>query len=75
MLEWSLYPLTNNLLISSLLQISKISSVAFARGDPKTLIPEWSNDVDYNPAQGWFTNAVAQAKEDKGITIQPSTYI
>lgn len=30
------------------------------------MIPDWSDDIDYTPAQGWFTNAVAQAKEDKG---------
>jgi hypothetical protein len=44
----------------------KISSVAFAKGDPKNLIPEWSGDINHTPVQGWFTNAVAQAKEDKG---------
>jgi hypothetical protein len=46
-----------------------ISSVAFAKGDPKNLIPSWSDDIDYTPAQGWFTNAVAQAKEDKDALI------
>lgn len=39
-----------------------ISSVAFAKGDPQTLVPEWSHNV---PVQGYFTNAVAQAKENK----------
>jgi len=39
-----------------------ISSVAFAKGDPKALIPEWSQEV---PDQGWFTNAVAQANKIK----------
>eukprot|EP00026_Physarum_polycephalum_P007167 Phypoly_transcript_07223.p1 GENE.Phypoly_transcript_07223~~Phypoly_transcript_07223.p1 ORF type:complete len:491 (+),score=45.98 Phypoly_transcript_07223:65-1537(+) len=43
-----------------------ISGVAFAKGDPRTLIPEWSNDT---PVQGWFTNAVAQAKQDKDALI------
>lgn len=43
-----------------------ISSVAFARGDPKTLVPSWTNEI---PVQGYFTNAVAQAKEDKDVLI------
>lgn len=51
--------------------ICKISSVAFAKGDPKNLVPSWSDDIDYTPVQGWFTNAVAQAKEDKGKSNLP----
>lgn len=43
-----------------------ISSVAFHKGDPRTLVPNWTNEV---PVQGWFTNAVAQAKENKDALI------
>jgi hypothetical protein len=46
-----------------------ISSVAFAKGDPSALVPEYSDAIGYTPVQGWFTNAVAQAKEDKDILI------
>lgn len=47
-----------------------ISSVAFAKGDPSKLVP--SNEIPgevYDKGQGWFTDAVAQAKEDKDILI------
>lgn len=43
-----------------------ISSVAFSKGDPKNLVPEWTDKV---PVQGYFTNAVAQAKENTDALI------
>lgn len=43
-----------------------ISSVGFSKGDPSTLVPDWTNEV---PVQGYFTNAVAQAKENKDALI------
>jgi solute carrier family 44 protein 1 (choline transporter-like protein) len=43
-----------------------ISSIGFSKGDPKHLIPDWTNDV---PVQGYFTNAIAQAKENKDALI------
>lgn len=43
-----------------------ISSVGFSKGDPKTLVPDWSNKIN---VQGYFTNAVAQAKESKEALI------
>lgn len=47
-----------------------ISSVAFAKGDPKTLIPDWSGEaIAVGQGQDWFTNAVAQAKLDKYILV------
>jgi len=47
-----------------------ISSVAFAKGDPKQLIPsDQLPDEVIDKSQGWFTNAVAQARMDKDILI------
>jgi hypothetical protein len=47
-----------------------ISSVAFSKGDPSKLIPTSQlPDEVISEGQGWFTNAVAQAKEDKDILI------
>lgn len=48
-----------------------ISSVAFAKGDPSLLIPsntpEYVNKYSQGHAQGWFEDAVAQAKNDSDI--------
>jgi hypothetical protein len=50
-----------------------ISGVAFKRGDPSLLIPSNSKEFIDKYAeptvQGWFTNAVAQAKMDSDILI------
>jgi len=47
-----------------------ISCVAFSKGDPSQLVPsnEWSDQI-VDRSQGWFTDAVAQAKKDKDILI------
>lgn len=47
-----------------------ISSVAFSKGDPSLLVPsnQFTNEFQ-NINQGWFTDAVAQAKLDKDILI------
>jgi solute carrier family 44 protein 1 (choline transporter-like protein) len=45
-----------------------ISSVAFAKGDPKALVPQW-NPISDVMTQSWFTNAVAQAKQDQDALI------
>lgn len=41
-----------------------VSSIGFSKGDPKNLVPYNLNDEI--PLQGYFTNAVAQVKENKG---------
>jgi len=50
-----------------------ISGVAFKRGDPSLLIPtgseQWMNKYAEDYAQGWFQNAVAQAKVDSDILM------
>lgn len=47
-----------------------ISIVSFAKGDPSKLIPtdQWSHEI-VTGGQSWFTNAVAQAKEDRYILM------
>lgn len=45
-----------------------ISSVAFSKGDPSQLQPSWVDPL-VSETQGWFTDAVAQAKLDKDILI------
>jgi len=42
-----------------------ISSVGFSKGDPKTLVPDWAK----GSAQGYFTNAVAELRENKDALI------
>lgn len=50
-----------------------ISGVAFKRGDPSLLIPsdteEWMNKYAQGAVQGWFQDAVAQAKVDSDILM------
>lgn len=47
-----------------------ISSVAFSKGDPSKLVPSSQIPGEIiDKGQGWFTDAVAQAKEDKDILI------
>jgi len=45
--------------------------VAFSKGDPSQLVPqsEWTLAQQELGNQGWFTDAVAQAKNDKDILI------
>jgi hypothetical protein len=46
-----------------------ISSLGFAKGDPRNLIPSYAADWKYIDSQDWFTNAVAQARLDKDILL------
>lgn len=45
--------------------------MAFAKGDPSQLLPtnDLVNKYAINEGQGWFTDAVAQAKMDKGLYL------